>query len=184
MKKKSVLSIILVFTLLQSCIVTRTLQLVNCDFNFNQIKSFTANGVDVLNQSSLNDLSFNNKMNLSKSLLTGKMAVDVEMALDVVNKSDGKAVMNTVDWILLLKKEEVLSGTTNTRMLVEAGEMGVLLLKFSFNLFKVLKGSNISDLWEIANNPSNPDLFTIKIKPSVQIAGQQVKYPGYININY
>ena len=184
MKKIAALTVLVLFAALQSCIVTRSLQFANCDFNFKEVKTFKANGVDVLNMSSLSDLNMGSKMSLSKSLLTGKMDVNIDMNLDVVNSSKGKAVLNTVDWILLLKKKEVLTGTTDSRLMIEAGQTGLLPLKFSFDLFKILSDSDISDLWDIAQNPSNPDLFTVKIKPSVQIAGQQVKYPGYININY
>lgn len=183
MKRLLIPTVLLSIVLFHSCIVSRTMNLANCDFNFNEITSLKANDVDVMNKS-MSDLGFMNSASLSKDLLSGNVDMDINMKLDVVNGTEGKAVLNTVDWILVLKNQEVLNGTTDYRLLVEPGQTGVLPLNFSFNLLKVLNNSDVSDLWDIAQNPIDPDVLTVKIKPSVQIAGKQVKYPGYININY
>lgn len=178
------LSYILLIAVLQACIVAQTKRLADCDFNFKEVTKLHANGVDVLRVKSLSELNLAENVTLSKGVLQNKMAISTNVLLDVKNNSNGKAALNAVEWILLLKNKEVVRGNTDQKLALEAGETGVLPLNFTFDLFKVLAESNMSDLLALAEDPFNSGALTIKIKPSFTIAGKQVKYPSYINVKY
>lgn len=176
--------VVLVAFILQSCIVSQTKRLADCDFIFKEVQKIEANGVDVKNVKSLSDLNMGENLMLSKALLLQKLPVKINVLLEVQNNSKGKAVLSNTEWILLLKNNEILRGATDYKMALNTGEKGALPIHFSFDLFQVLNNSEVADLLTIAQDPFNSGALTVKIKPSFTIAGQQVKYPGYINVKY
>ncbi len=171
------------------CVLTRSARFAKCDFNYDEVVELKANGINVLGKDELSDFSTAESFSLSKAFAQRSLKVDLQMNVEVVNENPKKAVLNTVDWILQVKNKEVLLGTTSQRIEVLGdGGKATLPLKASFDIFKVLSDYSYSEitsiLWAISDNPNNPNVFTFKLKPSFQMAGKQVKYPGYININY
>lgn len=186
---KKILFIISVFIFLSGCVLTRSARFANCDFSYDKLVMLKANGIDVLGKDELSDLSTSESFSLSKAIAQQSLKVDLQMNVEVENPNPKAAVLNTVDWILQIKNKDVLTGTTNQRIEVLGnGGKATLPLKASFDIFKILSDYSFSEtmsiLWDISSKPSNPNVFTFKIKPAVQIAGQQVKYPGYIKIKY
>lgn len=171
------------------CMFTRSARLSQCDFNYDEVMELKVNGIDVLGKDELSDLNAVQSFSLSKAIAQRSLKVDMLTNIEITNPNANKAVLNTVDWILQIKNKDVLSGTTSQRIIVEGNDgKAILPLSVSFDLFKTLNDYSFSEtmsiLWDIAENPENPNVFTFKVKPAFQVAGRQMKYPGYIRIKY
>lgn len=175
--------------IISSCVIFRTNRFAQADFDFKNIETFTAAGINVLHKAKLTDLGWKEGTKLTSAIGQANVPVTMKMNVDVTNNAKGIASLVKLDWILLIKNKEVLNGTTNERIKIDGnGGKAVLPLTFNFELFKIFKDHGItgavSAMWDMAQNPEDPDVISVKLKPYFNIAGLDAPMPGYITVKY
>src|SRR5690606_14188035 len=98
-----------------------------------------------------------------------------------------KAAINKFDYQVFINRQELVEGTIDQQIEVAAGDSSLVPLSLSFNIYKFLANESIRKDIQSFIQASEKDehvntLLTIKIKPSILIGDQLVKYPGFINI--
>ena len=170
----------------QSCSLSKVMRFAECEFVFKEITKLEATGISIKDKSSVSSLSFMNAAKLAGAFAKEDMQILLDLDLLVKNPNTKEALLNRVDYIVLLDGEQILDGTTNERISVPGGGSSTLPLKFNFDLFQVLSGKSTIEvgqiLWDLAADTKHPKNMKIKIKPYFTIAKQQVKYPGYISV--
>jgi len=185
MRKLLFLTIISMAT---SCSFLKTKRLENCEFLFKDISEFKIEGVNMINKKSINDLNFLEGIKLSAALVNQKANADLVFLVDIKNPNSGDAQLNATDWILLIKEKEVLNGTIEEHITIPAEKTTTLPLSVKFEVFKILNQFSIDEIqhivWNLTENKKLPEEITLKLRPSFLIAGQKIKYPGYIKLKY
>lgn len=185
MRKLLFLSIIPIIT---SCSYLKTKRLENCEFLFKDITEFKIEGVNMKDKNSISDLNLFEGMKLTAALVNQKANADLVFLVDIKNPNTGDAQLNATDWILLIKDKEVLNGSIDEHINIPAEKTISLPLTVKFEVFKILQQfsqEEIQDIvWNLTENKKLPDEVTLKLRPTFLIAGQKIKYPGYIKLKY
>lgn len=162
--------------------------LAQCEFRFEGLSRVLVAGVDVSKVSDLGDLTVEDSSALFASLAFGSVPLEATVDVGVRNPTPSKAAVNRLEWILLIDDIEVASGAVPQR--VEIGPNGgtaVIPVSFSTDLLKVLSGrsgeSVINFALNLAGSSDRPSRVTVKVKPSVQLGGRTVQYPGFLTLN-
>jgi LEA14-like dessication related protein len=121
--------------------------------------------------------------NLLKSTLPFKVTANVE----VRNPGTSAAAVNSIQWIAFVDDVQVAQGTVNDRVdIPPAGGRVLVPVMLHADLIDLLEGNNPSTMLNFAlnlvNSGDKPSQLSLKIKPSVLVGSQSIRYPGYFTI--
>jgi hypothetical protein len=142
----------------------------------------------VSNKRSFSDFSFLDGQAIAANLLQGKLPFSITANVEVKNPGTMTAAVNAIEWIAFIDDVQVAEGIVNDRIEVApSGGRSIVPIQIRTDLFDYLEGDNPRTMINFALNlvdaGNQPTRLSMKIKPSVMIAGQSVYYPGYFNIS-
>lgn len=185
----SFLSIIIIVTCLSSCgLVQQGTELktfANCDFRLESVTNLKLAGVSIQNADALTDLGFTNMALVTGSVAKGTLPLTFDLNLEARNPNATVAAMNRLDWILLLDKQEIVSGVLMDRIEISPNSSTIFPLSINFDLIKAMSGKTAEALLNLAFSLSGTGAtskITIKAKPTIIIGKKTMQYPGYILI--
>lgn len=177
---------------LASCSINKQAQqikaLEQCEYRLVDANNISLAGTDVKKLISGQSLNLVNIPALALGFLRQDIPLRANLNLEIKNPSNTLAAINNFDYIILINKQEVVNGTVDQRVSIEAGQTAVVPLQLNANVYAFLSNSKILDdvtkfLSSASSGTETKGLVTIKIKPSIMVGGNLVKYPGYINID-
>lgn len=184
---------LLLFTaVLSSCSINKQAQqikaLEKCEYKLIDANNITLAGTDVKKLITGKSLNLINAPALALAFLRQDIPLRADLNLEIKNPSNSLAAINNFEYIVLINKQEIINGTVDQRVAIPAGETSVVPLALNANIYKFLSNSKILDdvtqfLTSASNGTEAKGLVTIKIKPSIMVSGNLVKYPGYITID-
>jgi hypothetical protein len=98
-------------------------------------------------------------------------------------------VINQFDYIILIKGQELATGSVDRKIRVESGATTIVPVQINSNVYSFLSNGKIMEelIAFMGGTESGPGekkgLVTIKIRPSFMVGNKSIKYPGYINID-
>ena len=184
--------IILFVTLgLASCdVLTQMAQMANfanCKFNFNSVDQIQMLGINLHKGMSKTDLNATQLLNLANSLMRRELPVTFNVNVGVDNPNSIAASMTKMDYIISLNGKEVISTTLNKSINVPANGSSVVTIPITTDLFQLFSGESGEAIFnlafKLAGASSDPINVGLKVKPYININGQQLAYPDYLTMN-
>ena len=159
-----------------------------CDYRLNDINQITVAGTDVKKLISDQSINLVNLPALALGFLRQDIPLRANLKLEITNPSNSLAAINNFDYIILINKQELVNGTVDQRVSIEPGQTTTVPLFLNANIYQFLSNPKILDevtkfLTSPKNGTETKGMVTIKIKPSIMVGGNLVKYPGYITID-
>ena len=188
---KKTLIVLFVTLGLASCdVLTQVAQmanLANCKFNFNSVDQIQMLGVNLSKGMSKSDLNAAQLLSLANAIATKKLPVTFNINVGVNNPNSIPASLTKMDYIVSLNGKEVISTSLNKSVSVGANSSSVVSIPINTDLFQLFSGESAEAIlnlaFKLAGASSDPVNVGLKVKPYVNINGQQLAYPDFITMN-
>ena len=185
------ISLLLLVSMLSACDVVNSLSgmynFAKCDFRLNSVDNVRLAGVNVQNVTNPSALSVMDAARITAAYATNQLPLSFNLNVEVRNPNKEKAVMNGMEWILLIDNIEMTRGNLNQRIEVMPNNQSAMMpLTLSFDLKKVLSGKSADAVtnfgMNLAGQGNKPSRIALKAKPSMLVGGISIPYPDYITI--
>ena len=185
--KKYLIIVPLVITLSSCSVLTEMAALTKCEFSFHSATDPAVAGIDISRKTSWTDFNLLDGQKVVASIIQGTLPFEIVANVEVRNPGSLTAAVNSMEWIAFIDDIQVATGTITDRIEVAgAGGRSMIPVRVRTDLFQYLEGDNPRTMINFALNlvdaRNQPTRFSMKIKPSVMIAGQPIYYPGYFTI--
>ena len=178
------------FTLIiSSCGINKQAQqikaLEQCEYKFMNASNITVAGTDIkkiIDQQAINIPA------LALGFLRKDIPLKATLNVEITNPTTNLAAINNFDYIILINRQEIANGVVNQMVQIEAGQKIKVPVQLNANIYQFLSnGKTLEDITKFLSGASTGatevGLVTIKIKPSILVGKELVKYPGYISID-
>ena len=158
--------------------------LANCEFNLKNVSNLSVAGVNVKDITNGN-ISAIDVVKLTSALVSKNVPLNMDVNVNVKNPTDKNAVLSAMDWALDIQKSQYATGTLNKRYNIVANKTSIVPLNVGTDLYSLFSKKGAEDLKKFASSFSSNGLSSdldLRIKPSLEVAGQTIKYPNFINI--
>ncbi|MVM38347.1 hypothetical protein GO730_13475 [Spirosoma sp. HMF3257] len=194
MKKALVLLLAALPLLFSQCAVNNQISqaktLGDCRYTIASADSIYLAGIDVRQLRKIEDINPAQYPRLATGLLTRNVPLNARLNIDITNPTNKLAGINQLEYKILLAGQELFNGFLNQRIEVQpGGGRARVPVQLSTNAYQLLTDSKTRDAFtQLVQNLSGasgtqPSKLTIKIKPTLDLLGKQVNYPGYITID-
>ena len=194
MKKRLVLVLAALPLLFSQCSVNKQISqaktLGDCRYTLASADSVFLAGTDVRQFRKLEDLNPVRFPKLAAALLLRNVPLDARVNIDITNPTNKLAGINQLEYRILLAGQELFNGFLNQRIEVQPGGGKTRVpIRLNANAYQLLTDSKTRDAFtQLIQNLSGaantqPSKLTIRIKPTLDLLGKQVNYPGYITID-
>ena len=194
MKKALVLIVAALPLLFSQCSVNNQISqaktLGDCRYTIASADSIYLAGIDVRKLRKVEDINPAQYPRLATGLLTRNVPLDARLNIDITNPTNKLAGINQLEYKILLAGQELFNGFLNQRIEVQPGGGRTRVpVRLNTNAYQLLTDSKTRDAFtQLVQNLSGasgtqPSKLTIKIKPTLDLLGKQVNYPGYITID-
>ncbi len=194
MKKELVLLLIALPLLFSQCSVNKQISqakaLGDCRYTIASADSVFLAGVDVRQLRKVEDINPARYPRLAAGLLTRNVPLDARINLDITNPTNKLAGINQLEYRIILAGQELFNGFLNQRIEVQPGGGKTRVpVRLNANAYQLLTDPKTRDAFtQLVQNLSGaadtkPSKLTIRIKPTLDMGGKQINYPGYITID-
>lgn len=183
--------ILLVTLGLASCdVLTQVAQMANfanCKFNFDSVDQIEMLGLKLHKGMSKSDLNAVQLLSLANSIANRKLPVTFNVNVGVNNPNSIAASMSKMDYIISLNGKEVANTSLSKSINVPANGNSVVTIPITTDLFQLFSSESADAIvnlaFKLAGASSEPVNVGLKVKPYINIGGQQLAYPDYITMN-
>lgn len=189
---KKIFFLCLTAIIIQSCGVNQQARQIKalgkCTYKIKSADNISVAGTDV--KKLLNDQNINigSLPGLALGLLRRDVPLKARLNLEITNASPDLAAINEFEYKILINKQELANGFVNQEVNVAPGQSTTVPVDMVVNLYPfVSNGQIMSDITEFLqagkNGTEKKGILTLKIRPSIKVAGALVKYPAFITID-
>ena len=154
-----------------------------CKFQIKSFKEVSIAGTPLQKIIDKGSLDITRLPNIAIAALQQNIPLAGIVNLEISNPTKSKASINEFDYIILFENQELASGVVDQVINVPADETTVVPLKIKGDIYNMIFGNDKALLNFLLGDNSSKANFTIKVKPTFVVAGQKIKYPGYISID-
>ena len=161
-----------------------------CKYDIASVDSVYLAGIDIRefrNLKSFNDFDLARYPGLAMGLLRKNLPLDLRVNLDITNPTNRKAAINQLEYKVLLSDSELFNGYLSQLIEVMPGTGKTRVpIRLNANAYQLISSDETRDkfinmvLALTGKSDAKPTKFTVKVKPTLDLAGKQVNYPGYI----
>lgn len=161
-----------------------------CKYNIASVDSVYLSGIDVRefkNLRSFSDFDLARYPGLALGLLRKNVPLDLRVNIDITNPTKKRAAINQLEYKVLLGNNEIFNGYLSQLIEVLPGTGSTRVpVKLNANAYQLISNDQTRDqfvnmiLSLTGKSDAKPTKFTVKVRPTLDIAGKQVDYPGYI----
>ncbi|WP_026904061.1 hypothetical protein [Pedobacter glucosidilyticus] len=187
-KYKAVIFIALV-ALLSACGLNRQKRelkaLEDCKYQIVSADSIYIAGLAIKEFSSADEINLAKLPSVALGFLRKNIPLTGKVNLQISNPTAKQASINQFDYIILIKDRELISGLVDQKISIAPGSTIKVPIHLKANIYQLVADPEIQqEVFDFLNtNQERKGLVTIKIKPTITIGHQQIKYPGYISID-
>jgi hypothetical protein len=159
-----------------------------CKFRMYGVEQVRLAGVRIEGKSSIKQLNVLDGIRLAGALKSGRLPLQFTLNIEVKNPNAETAGMNRMAWILLIDGREMIRGDLDRHIeIAPNGGVAPLPLEIELDLRQALSGESKDSMlnlaFNVAGEGTRPTHVTLRVKPSILIAGQSVDFPDYITIS-
>lgn len=180
----------LLMLLLNSCSVFSELTAFKkCEFRLYSIQDPAICGLDLSDKRSPSDFTFLDGQMIAANLLRGTLPFEITINMEVKNPGTSTAAVNSIEWVAYVDDLEVAAGEVERRIEVPpSGGLAIVPVKIHADLIDYMEGNNPKTMMNFALNlvgtSDQPSNLSMKIKPSLLVAGQTIQYPGFFTVTH
>ena len=192
MKKLLILS--LVFFVSGCSIYETFVNITRLQFKLGKVNNFELNGIDVTNKNKLSDFNFQDVLNISSMVSSGKLPVSFVLNVEAKNPNDGtggykktNAIIKSFPWRLLIDDKETISGNIEEPVSVPGtGEITIIPISIQMDLVQFFKDRGYESLINLAlalgGKDGSSSKLTLYADPVVSTMFGDISYPGELKI--
>ena len=160
-----------------------------CTYEISSADSIYLAGRDVSALVKNRNFNLSNVPELALALFRKNIPLKARVNLKISNPSANEAAINQFEYIVLIKNQEIANGFVNQKVVVEPGGTTVVPVRVNSNIYSFLSnGKTMEEILDFVRGGESgaaerKGVVTIKIKPTIDVGGKLVKYPGYITID-
>lgn len=167
--------------------VSQINNLTKCEFRIESVQHLNLAGINVQNVNKISDLNMFDAAKIASALSSQQFPLDFTLNIEAKNPNTSAAGMTRIDWILLIDDIEMTRGIQDKQVTIPANNgITVIPMQMHVDLQKALTGKSadaiINFAMNLSGNGNKPTRFTLKMKPTITVAGIPVTYPGYLNV--
>jgi hypothetical protein len=190
-KMRKLQLIIIAFLSLSACTVDDQIKglkaLSDCQFAIKSIGKIEVSGIDIHEIIQSGKINILGMPSLALGFLEQKIPVNGSFVIEITNPTENNAAINQFDYQILINQFEIVEGIIDQPISISAYETDLVPIEFSFDIYKFLSDDSIKNeiqkFIKLSNSQKIKDVqLTVRIKPSLLIGNQLVKYPGFIDI--
>jgi hypothetical protein len=168
--------------------VNQVSNLAKCDFKLESVQNLNLAGINVQNIHSLSDLKMMDATRLATAMASQQFPLDFTLNIEAKNPNSAAAGMTKIDWILLIDDIEMTQGILDRQVTIPANNgVAIIPVQMHVDLKKALSGKSSDAIinfgLNLAGNGNKPTRFTLKMKPTINVNGFPITYPGYLSVN-
>ncbi len=183
-------SVTLIFLVASCDVVNQVSQMSNlakCDFRLESVQKLRLAGVNVQEVNKLSDLSMFDAGKLAVAATSQQFPLDFTLNIEARNPNPTAAGMTQIDWILLIDDIEMTRGILDNQVTIPGNNGTTIIpMQMHVDLKKALSGKSADAVinfgLNLAGAGNTPTRFTLQLKPTININGFPVTYPGYLNV--
>lgn len=189
---RKIILLVIVALGLSSCGINRQAQqikaLEKCDYKLLDATAVTIAGTDIKKLINNQTVDLVNLPALAFGYLRKDIPLRTTLNLEISNPSNELAAINNFDYIILINRQEIANGTVSQAVSIAAGQSVKVPVQLNANIYQFLAdGKALQDITSFlsgaAKGTEQKGLVTLRIKPSIMVGGNLIKYPGYITID-
>lgn len=184
--KKNWLFAFVSIAILTSCGVSRQkAQIENlgkCKYDIQSVDSIRVAGTSIQKIVKSDGIDFSALPSVALGMLRKNIPLDAVVRLKIQNPTLKKAAINQFQYIILFEKKQLAEGIVNQSISLDPGQSTIASVRLNTNIYDLINNGDLAGFIG-SNSNTKKGLFTIKIKPSINIAGKSIFYPGYITID-
>jgi hypothetical protein len=160
-----------------------------CQFRLASVSDVSLLGIPLKGKTRVADFNLLDAAKLQRALAGGSLPLKLTLEVEVKNPNASKASLSGMEWTLLLDGGQFAKGRMEKPVTVPPnGGVRPLPLSVTVDLNQTLSGRNFDSMLNLALNiageGSKPTRLTMKVKPSVTVAGQGIPYPGTLSVGH
>lgn len=167
--------------------VQQAKNLKDCTYSIASISSISAGNIELEGKRSFKDFNKMEMATLSKMLMAKHLPISFTAHVVVGNPNNQTASLHSLDWILLVRNQEVARGFLPHPISVQANERITVELPVNTDLSRLLSTFSMQELSSMIFNFSSKRAFKddvkIKIKPAIQVGKKHIKTPNYFTVD-
>lgn len=160
--------------------------LAKCEFRLKSVENVQLAGVNVQNITSLSQIGVTDIAQLTSAFLTNEFPLKFKLNIDAKNPNPASAALSALDWILFIDDIQMTNGILNQKIQIPANGIANIPLNLNFDLKKVLTGkakdAMINFALNLAGQGGKPSRLMLKAKPTINVGGIAIPYPGYLSV--
>ena len=161
--------------------------LAKCDFRLESVQDLNLAGINVQNVDQLSDISMFDAAKLANAVASQQFPLDFTLNIEAKNPNTAVAGMTRIDWILLIDDMEMTRGALDKQFTIPANNGTTIIpMLMHIDLQKALSGKSADAIinfgMNLAGAGNKPSRFTLQMKPTINIGGFPISYPGYLNV--
>ncbi|MCF0074756.1 hypothetical protein LZD49_29995 [Dyadobacter sp. CY261] len=195
MKKQIWMAVIVLITaIMTGCGVSRQVSEAkvfgDCKYNIASVDSVYLAGIDIRefrNIKSFSDFDLVRYPGLAMGLLRKNVPLNLRVNVDITNPTRKRAAINQLEYRVLLSESEIFNGYLSQLIEVLPGTTPTRVpVSLQTNAYQLISNDQTRDqfinmiLALTGKSDAKPTKFVVKVRPTLDIAGKQVNYPGYI----
>lgn len=189
---KKIFLLCLTVIMIQSCGVNQQTKQINalgkCTYKIKSADNIFIAGADAKKLLNDQNINLSSLPGLALGLLRKDIPLKARLNLEITNPTSNLAAINEFEYKILINKEELANGFINQEVNVPPGQSTTVPVDLTANLYPfVSNGKMMNDITDFLkagkNGEEKKGMLTLKIRPSIKVAGVLVKYPGFITID-
>jgi len=160
-----------------------------CTFEISSADSIYLAGRDVSKLIKNRTFELSNVPELAFALFRKNIPLKAKVNLKIDNPTSNPAAINQFEYIVLIKNQEIANGFVNQKVSIKPGGTAMVPVRVNSNIYSFLSnGKTMEEILDFIRGGESgaserKGVVTIKIKPTIEVGGKLVKYPGYITID-
>lgn len=189
---RKIIFVCMTFLIVCGCGVNKQAQqiaaLEKCSYKLLSAEQITVGGTDISNLVNMEKLNLASLPGLALGLLTQDVPLKAKLNLEIKNPTSTVAAINNFEYQVLINSQELATGLVDQLVDVQPGGTTVVPVNINLNAYRFIANKQVmQDIAKLLQADSiateAKGLLTVKIKPSIKVAGALVKYPGFFTIN-
>ncbi|MCC5946411.1 MAG: hypothetical protein JJT94_15880 [Bernardetiaceae bacterium] len=158
-----------------------------CQFRIQNVSNISLAGINLDNLKNPSDINVVDGARIAGALASGNLPLALQLNIDARNPNNDRAAMQRMDWIAALKGTQIAEGALNDRIEIPPNNgVASFPLPVQSNLNEIFKGKNQREIlgmsFDIADSERKPKDLSLRVRPSINIGGVNLRYPGYIDV--
>lgn len=187
MKKIAGLIVLCSVLLLSGCQVNKKAQikaLADCEYDVASVEQVKFNGKNLSSYKGADgNYNISSLAGLAVALFSKELPLEGKVNLKITNPEVKKAAFNSFKYIIEVQGSPLFEGKVDQNVNLGQEESAIVPMTFKANIFNKAKENGFENFFDELFNKKSEGFIALKIKPSINIAGQNIYYPSYITVD-